>query len=123
MHAKASYVRAHIQLCWSCRVAARESQKEEKPEVEPMKPIPGGETWWPDDLGEPSTSGSQNRMRYAFFPKRQRLLIEQDGKLTTYDSGTHRISGVSQQDSEGQSLAFTSQNGPVKLEDLKQVVV
>ena len=91
--------------------------------MEPMKPIPGGETWWPDDLGEPSTSGSQNRMRYAFFPKRQRLLIEQDGKLTTYDSGTHRISGVSQQDSEGQSLAFTSQNGPVKLEDLKQVVV
>jgi len=49
------------------------------------------------------------------------LLIEQGGKLTTYDSGDHRISGVSQQDSQEQSLAFTSQNGSVKLDELKQV--
>jgi hypothetical protein len=60
-------------------------------------------------------------MRYAFFPDARRLLIEQDGKLTTYDSGDHRISSVSQQDSQGASLAFTSQNGSVKLEQLKQI--
>jgi len=89
--------------------------------MKPMKPMGGGEKWWPEDLGQPSTSGSQNAMRYAFFPDKQRLLIEQDGKLTTYDSGDHRISGVSQQDSQGQSLTFTSQNGPVKLDTLKQV--
>jgi len=89
--------------------------------MEPMKPLGGGEKWWPEDLGQPSTSGSQNAMRYAFFPDKQRLLIEQDGKLTTYDSGDHRINGVSQQDSQGQSLTFTSQNGSVKLDTLKQV--
>ena len=89
--------------------------------MEPMTPMAGGEKWWPDDLGRPSTSGSQNDVRYAFFPEKQRLLIEQGGKLTTYDSGDHRISGVSQQDSQGQSLAFTSQNGSVKLDELKQV--
>jgi len=89
--------------------------------MEPMKPMGGGEKWWPEDLGQPSTSGSQNAMRYAFFPDKQRLLIEQDGKLTTYDSGDHHINGVSQQDSQGQSLTFTSQNGPVKLDTLKQV--
>lgn len=59
-------------------------------------------------------------MRYAFFPEKRRLLIEEGGKLTTYDSGDHRISGVSQQDSQGQSVAFTDQNGSVKLGDLKQ---
>jgi hypothetical protein len=79
--------------------------------MEPMKPMSGGEKWWPEDLGQPSTSGSQNGMRYAFFPENRRLLTEQGGKLTTYDSGDHRISGVSQQQSQGQSLAFTDQNG------------
>ncbi len=34
-------------------------------------------------------------MRYAFFPDKQRLLVETNGKLATYDSGDHRISGVS----------------------------
>jgi hypothetical protein len=60
-------------------------------------------------------------MRYAFFPEKRHLLIKQGGKLTTYDSGDHRISGVSQQDGRGQSLAFTSQNGSMKLDELEQV--
>ncbi len=89
--------------------------------MEPMKPMSGGEKWWPDDLGQPSTSGSQNDMRYAFFAEKHRLLIERNGKLTTYDTGDHRISGVSQQASQGQSLSFSDQNGSVKLEDLPQV--
>ena len=89
--------------------------------MRPMKPMSGGETWWPDDLGQPSSSGSQNGMRYAFFPGKRRLLIEKEGQLTTYDSGDHQITGVSQQDSQGQSLAFTSQNGSVKLNELKRV--
>jgi hypothetical protein len=32
------------------------------------------------------TSGAQNGIRYAFFPEKRRLLIEQGGKLTTYDT-------------------------------------
>ncbi len=60
-------------------------------------------------------------MRYAFFPQKRRLLIEQDGKQTTYDSANHRISGVSQQHGPGQSLAFADQDGSVKLEDLKRL--
>jgi hypothetical protein len=98
-----------------------EPMKPLKP-MEPMKSMTGGEKWWPDALGQPSTSGSQNGIRYAFFPEKRLLLIEQDGKLTTYDSGDHRISGVSQQGGRGQSLAFTSQNGAVKLDELKQVL-
>jgi hypothetical protein len=89
--------------------------------MEPMKPMSGGEKWWPGDLGHPSTIGSQNGLRYAFFADMHRLLIEQEGKLTTYDSGDHLISGVSQQMRQDQRLAFTSQNGAVNLDDLKQV--
>jgi hypothetical protein len=88
--------------------------------MEPMKPLSQVE-WWPPDLGQPSTSGSQNDIRYAFFPEKRRLLIEQDGNLAIYDSADHQISGVSQQQSSGGDLAFTSQTGPVDLAELKKV--
>jgi hypothetical protein len=86
-----------------------------------MTPMSGGEHWWPQDLGQPSTSGSQNGLRYAFFPEKRRLLVEQNGKLTTYDSGSHRIEGVAQQASQTWSVTFTSQDGPVNLAELSLV--
>ncbi len=69
-----------------------ESMKAMKPmaPMEPMKPMDFGTAWWPNDLGEPSTSGAQNGGRYAFFPDARRLLIEDDGKLTTYDTASTR---------------------------------
>ena len=75
------------------------------------------------DLGRPDSSGSQNGMRYAFFPDQHRLAIDQNGKVTQYDTGDHRISGVSQsQGGSGDgSPSFTSQNGNVDLSSLKQV--
>jgi hypothetical protein len=93
--------------------------------MEPMKPMPpmlGGERWWPEEFGQPSTSGSQNGLRYAFFPEKRRLLVEWGGKLTTYDSGNHKIGGVAQQDNGTRSVAFTSQNGTVDLSELRQVL-
>lgn len=89
--------------------------------MDPMKPMDFGPAWWPSDLGEPSTSGGQNGARYAFFPGARRLLIEDGGKLTTYDTGDHQISGVSQAQSSGRHLAFTSQDGEVRVEGLKKV--
>ena len=41
--------------------------------MKPMKPMAPMEKWWPADLGDPSTSGAQNDMRYAFFPDERRL--------------------------------------------------
>ncbi len=89
--------------------------------MEPMKPMTGGEKWWPEELGQPSTSGSQNEMRYAFFPGKRRLLIEKNGTCHSYDSGDHKIGGVSQQNGQERSLAFTSQNGVVELDALEQI--
>jgi hypothetical protein len=60
-------------------------------------------------------------MRYACFPEIHRLAIERDGQLTVYDTGSHRLRGFSQQQSSGQSLTFTSQHGPVRVEDLLRI--
>jgi hypothetical protein len=60
-------------------------------------------------------------MRYACFPDRRRLVVQQGGRTTVYDTGEHRITGFSQQQSGGQSLRFTSQMGTVRLEDLHPI--
>jgi hypothetical protein len=44
-----------------------------------------------------------------------------DGKLTQYETDDHRISGISQQASTRQEIAFTSQNGAVRLDELKKL--
>ena len=79
------------------------------------------ESWWPAELGSPSTVGGQNETRYALFPGTRRLLVEEAGKRTIYDTGGHQISGVSQQQGSARTLTFSSQHGPVSLADLPVV--
>jgi Short C-terminal domain len=79
------------------------------------------ERWWPSDLGQPSSAGFQNNLRYAIFPAAHRLAIEKSGQITLYDTGDYLISGVSQQQGADQSLTFTSQHGLVRLRDLPVV--
>jgi hypothetical protein len=80
----------------------------------PVPPGGGfGSHWWPGDLGSPSSSGSQNNIRYAFFPQAQRLVVERDGQVSVFNTRDHRISGVSQQQGGDTSLTFTSQYGTV----------
>lgn len=80
-----------------------------------------GRSGWPAELGAPSSSGAQNDIRYAFFPATRRLAIEIHGRVTIYDTGDHRITGVSQQQSGDASLSFTSQRGLVRVADLRVV--
>ena len=87
--------------------------------------VPGGGVssgaWWPSELGQPSSAGSQNDLSYAFFPATHRLAIGKGGHVTLYDTGDHLISGVSQQQGGDQSLTFTSQHGLVRMSDLREV--
>lgn len=76
------------------------------------------ELGWPAEFGRPATAGSQNDMRYAFFPTARRLVIEDGTKRTVYDTGEHIISGVSQQQSSDRTLTFQSQLGVVDIGDL-----
>lgn len=86
--------------------------------------VSGGSSgnWWPDDLGQPSSTGAQNQMRYASFPSSSRLAIDVgDGQVRVYDTEDHQIGGFSQQQSGDQSLSFTSQHGLVKISQLREV--
>lgn len=78
-------------------------------------------SWWPADLGEPSSVGAQNDLRYAWFPGTRRLAILHGGRCTVYDTGDHQIGGFSQQQGGDQSLTFTSQFGLVRVADLPHV--
>lgn len=74
--------------------------------------------WWPDGLGQPSATGSQNGMRYACFPGARRVVVEHAGQVTVHDSGEHRIEGVCQAQGTGQDLVFLSQLGRVHAAEL-----
>lgn len=77
-----------------------------------------GYSGFPAELGSPSSSGSQNGIRYAVFPATRRLAIEQNGNVTVYDTLDHQIGGVSQQQGGSMSIGFTSQYGTVDLRQL-----
>lgn len=76
---------------------------------------------WPAELGYPSSTGSQNNLRYAVFPDTRRLAIDVNGLITVYDIGDHQIGGFSQQQGGDQSMTFTSQYGVVRVADLPTV--
>jgi hypothetical protein len=78
--------------------------------------------WWPEGLGTPASAGSQNAMRYAFFPAAKRLVIDDNGAVSIYDTGEHYLTGVSQQQSSAQTITFTDTDGAaVALSKLKRV--
>jgi hypothetical protein len=89
-------------------------------EVSLFVPITGRSSagWWPADLGQPSSTGEQNDIRYAVFPAARRLAIDIAGRVTVYDTLDHQIGGISQQQSGDASLSFTSQDGLVRLSEL-----
>lgn len=77
--------------------------------------------WWPDGLGRPSSTGSQNDTAYAVFPDEHRLAIRKGDDVRVFDTGDHQISGVSQQQGSIEDTTFSSQNGTVRAGDLDQV--
>ena len=77
--------------------------------------------WWPAGLGRPAAVGAQNDLRYAVFPETRRLVIDDQGTVSVYDTGSHRIFGVAQAQSADRTLTFTSQDGLVRIADLPRV--
>jgi hypothetical protein len=78
-----------------------------------------GNSWWPAELGSPSSSGGQNDARYAYFPGAQRLAIDRGGQVTVYNTLDHNIGGVQQQQGGAYgSLSFSSQFGTFGVDSL-----
>ncbi len=78
-------------------------------------------SWWPSELGSPSSTGSQNNLRYAYFPASNRLAIDDRGHVEVYDTSGYDISGFGQQQSGDASLTFSSQRGVVRVDRLPRV--
>jgi Short C-terminal domain len=79
-------------------------------------------SWWPAELGYPSSSGGQNQSRYAYFPQARRLATETFGQLAVYDTLDHQIGGVQQQQGGGSgSFSFSSQFGTFTVDSLPRV--
>jgi hypothetical protein len=55
------------------------------------------------------------------FPETRRLVIDDNGTISIYDTGDHAIHGVAQAQSSERTLTFTSQNGLVRVADLPKV--
>ena len=81
----------------------------------------GSGHWWPVDLGNPSATGAQDTVRYAFFPEKGRLAIDKSGRVEVYDTLDHSIQGFGQQQGGGSSLTFSSQHGPVRIDSLPRI--
>lgn len=78
--------------------------------------------WWPADLGMPSATGGQNDVRYAVFPGTRRLAVHLHGVTRVFDTGDHRIGGVSQQQGGGfGTITFTSQLGTFDVSSLTEL--
>lgn len=77
--------------------------------------------WWPSEFGVPASVGMQNDFGYACFPDARRLAIYANKEVTIYDTGAHRINGFSQRQSDSQSLTFSSDDGPVSLDELTEI--
>jgi hypothetical protein len=84
---------------------------------------PAQANWWGPDLKCPNSSGGQNGMRYAWFSQARRLAIESNGQVIIYDTLDHQIGGVSQQQSGGYSVTFSSQFGNVDLSRLPVISI
>jgi len=79
--------------------------------------------WWSAPLKNPSIAGGQNTLRYAYFKDEDRLIISRNNQETVYDTSSHRITGVSQQQANHRMmLVFHTQNGQtISVEDFKIV--
>lgn len=77
--------------------------------------------WWPQELGSPDATGSQNTMKYAYFANARRLAVQAGGEIWVYDTADHQIGGFSQQQGSSNNITFSSQFGVVPLPQLSVV--
>jgi hypothetical protein len=72
-------------------------------------------------IGQAGSRRRAERSPVSVFPDTRRLIIDDQGAITVYDTGSHRIFGVAQARSSDQTLSFTSQDGLVRIADLRKV--
>ena len=111
----------------SLDIRATDTMKPMSP-MEPMKPMQpmamaaaSHEHWWPGDLGEPSSAGSENERRYAYFATQHRLAVDDGKRVRVFDTAGKPIDGFAQSQGHGHALRFSSDGGSVGLDALKEI--
>ncbi|WP_299779152.1 SHOCT domain-containing protein [uncultured Formosa sp.] len=94
-----------------------EIQYKPLPKIQNQNGSQASGNWW-GDLGFPNSTGSQNGTSYAIFNTIKRLAIQENGKVTVFDTLDNQIGGVGQQQGGNYSVTFTSQYGTVNLNTL-----
>lgn len=74
-------------------------------------------------MGSPGAVGAQNDLRYAIFSETRRLVIDDAGAISIYDTGSDRIFGLAQAQGGGRTLTFTSQEGLVRVVELPKIAI
>ena len=80
-----------------------------------------GESWWPATFGHATTAGSQNGIRYAYFPDKQRLLVQQGARVDAFDTAGYQIMGAGQQQGNSSTLMFATDRGSISTHELRCV--
>jgi hypothetical protein len=80
-----------------------------------------GESWWPATFGHATTAGSQNGIRYAYFPDKQRLLVQQGARVDAFDTAGYQIMGAGQQQGNTSTLTFATDRGSISTRELRCV--
>ena len=90
--------------------------------MKPMKPMSSNTGWWPDELGNPSSSGGQNDLSYAYFPDHDRIAVKEGKDVTIFDAKGLNVSGFGQQQSNGvQGLTINTNKGQIAVSSLPKV--
>lgn len=89
--------------------------------MKPMKPMEFSHTsaWWPEELGKPNATGSQDQLQYAYFKDARRLLLREQGRMSIYDTGEYQIRGILQASDIAHAQILTDQ-GSVEISQLKR---
>lgn len=86
----------------------------------PMVPMAAQQNWWPAELGTPASSGAQNEVRYAIFPAKGRLAVEQGGRCRVFEVGDQTVNGIALASGSG-ALVLSTPEGERPLSHFPEV--
>ena len=93
-------------------------------EIATLPESSGDETksWWPKEFGKPSMVSDQNAVRTAYFPLVSRLVVDEEGIASVFDTTGHTIHGISQQQQDNLKMVTVhTASGPIAINKFRRV--
>lgn len=88
-----------------------------------VKPADQPQRWWPDGFGDPTADGLISGMRYAYFPERDRLLMQHNLRTRYFDTTGYVVDAVIQTEIRGfPGILVQTNQGPLMLHTLPETL-